>query len=210
MRFLKTLSAAVLTVVAVNSAQAQIAINPVNFTGTVFSTTVAGVPGFYSTGNGGGFTFNAPNAPIGTFTDYVAFCIDPTRSFSPTGSYTNYTLYTFGQFVNLGLSPNQVDENDLMYIASQVESYSGTASAASNATQKNIWDVFTGVVANAPVTMETDFTWGVLANGQNQTFLVKTSASPSIVNVPEPATFALMGFGLMGLAVVARRRNANR
>ena len=209
MRLVKTMSVALLSAFAVSTVQAQESIGNLKLTGHPIKTQVT--PGYVGQGGGFSFTTNLNGSPTYTFSEYIAFCIDPTRTFAFNTNYTNFKLYTFDQFVSKGLLPNEVDLNDMMYIASQVESYTNVVgpTPGNNAIQKNIWDVFTGV-SDGAVTLSTNHSWGVLANGVNQTFLVKISEDPSIVTVPEPAAFALVGFGFIGLVAVARRRRLGR
>lgn len=207
-RFMFTLMAALFVVIAPVSAQAQQNVT-VKFDGTKFSTNVAGY-----IGSGGGFKFTptplVPTPPPVTFVDFIAFCIDPTRTISVVGTY-EYQFFSLGAFVaqNWGAS-NLANQSlsDLNFMASVASTYDVTgASVSNNAKQEQIWDTFTNGNTSAAFTGDFSQKWGVLANGKTQTMLVRVDyPGGDLSTVPEPSTYVLTASGLMALAVVARRR----
>lgn len=198
MKYLRVLSAATLVLLAVSTASAQVAVPQFKVTGhPIVTGPIAGY-----TGLGGAFAFT-DNGTLG-FQEYLAYCIDPTRTFAFNTTYTDYKLYTFAAFVAAAMAPNQVNVTDLNYIAKQAEGYVNVVgpTPGNNAIQKAIWDTYTGAI-NGDGTGPTG-SWAVLANGVNQTFIVKVPDAFNVV--PEPSTYALMAVGLVGLFAATRRR----
>jgi hypothetical protein len=209
----KTLTVAAVMALPV-SAQAQAPIDPtvqVTINSFPFQTLGTG----YSTLRGGGFrsdfTVNFPSATR-SFTDWLVWCIDPTRSTS-VGSSHNYALYTLVDFdlSGFGTASNDPTLAHLNEIASNTQDLEDNWGALSvndrKLRQGQSWDRFTGNNFS-PYNGNPSFDgseWYVLYNGRNQTFLTRI---PQPFTVPEPASMALMGFGIVGLAMVRRRRNA--
>ncbi len=200
MRLIRSLAAATLVMLSVSAAQAQVAPIP-QFKITGHPIVTGPIAGFGG-GLGGGFEFTT-NGTF-SFQEYLAYCIDPTRTFAFNTTYTDYKLYSFSSFVSLALAPNQVNVTDLNFIAKQVEGYINTQGPTdgNNVIQKAIWDTYTGVT-NGDGSAPTG-SWAVLANGVNQTFIVKVPEAFNVV--PEPSTYALMAVGLTGLFAASRRR----
>lgn len=201
MKYIRALSAATVLLLSVSTAQAQLAVPQFKITG---HPIVTGPITGYGNGTGGAFSFTTNNTM--SFQEYLAFCIDPTRTFAFNTTYTNYKLYTFAAFVAAALAPNQVDVNDLNYIANRAEAYQNVVgpNAANDAIQLAIWDTYTGVIngnGNGP-----SGSWAVLANGVNQTFIVRV---PDPLIVPEPSSVALLAVGMAGLLAANRRRRSH-
>lgn len=207
-RFIMYLTVALAVLVSPVVTEAQLATGTVRLQNAVFTTQPGGS---YGNATGGAFNFtwngsnvNAPNAAV-TFSDFVAYCIDPNRSFNYN---TNYTYQAFALSDLAGIQASyggnalvNLSQNDLNEIADLVANYSNV-----NVTQGQIWDLFTNVTDAGQTDALDGFV--VLVGQANspapQTFLTRTRPDPLIV--PEPSTFALLGAGLFGLGIVARKR----
>jgi hypothetical protein len=169
--------------------------------------------GYPSSLVGGGFaaTFSVDFAGgTSTFTDYLVWCIDVTRATS-VGSTSTYQLYTVADFAEttfgtLTNDPNLGDMQEISSIVADLEDNWGTLdNTARRMRQGQVWDRFAGNNFS-PYAGDREFDatgWYVLYNGQRQTFLTRL---PEPSQVPEPTSMALMGFGIVGLALVRRRR----
>lgn len=156
----------------------------------------------------------------------IVYCIDNSRFFN-NGTY-NMTMLTFGDFLAVAATKpgpfNTIVANDLNAMATIASTYSALAvdAAANGDKQENIWKISNGNVNPATLYPSVTFfdqsaNWRVLVDRQDwfgtgndsrtngvQTFLVQIEGGQV---VPEPASFALVGAGLVALAVVSRRRN---
>jgi hypothetical protein len=138
----------------------------------------------------------------------VVYCIDPFRQ----GSFTSqqYRVYTFAQYVAATLPSGfafSQNTNDVNTMAANAMSIAlNGVGASSNLAQLNTWDIFSGT-ANGSAQAGDFSNWRVLVSeaaisttqgvGGYQTF---------ITTVPEPSTYALFAFGLVGIGFAARRR----
>jgi hypothetical protein len=169
--------------------------------------------GYPSSLRGGGFTSNFSVDFVGgtrTFAEHLVWCIDPTRTTS-VGSTSTYQLYTVAEFAasTFGTLTNDPNLGDMQEIASLVsdmeDNWGALTTDDRRLRQGQIWDRFTGNNFSA-FNGDREFNaanWYVLYNGQRQTFLTRI---PEPARVPEPTSMALMGFGIVGLALVRRRR----
>jgi hypothetical protein len=167
--------------------------------------------------SGGGFTVSGTatlNSQSINLSDYIMWCIDPTRGTSPSDK--NFTIYSFSQFASVGLggdlttpySPTQNDMNAIASLLSTFESRTGdwgaTYSPKNDDIQTGIYDNFTGgwFSGGNPPMGNTSFNsseWYIMYNGNQQTFAFR---------VPETGSVLLMLTAMMGIALVARRRYA--
>ena len=147
-----------------------------------------------------------------TFSDYLVWCIDPSRS-TWVGATANYQLWSLADFAASSLGtfyndPNAGDMNEIASIINDLEDNWGALSVADRKDrQGQAWDRFSGKNFS-PYNGDRNFdgsSWYVLYSGTRQTFLTRI---PEPSQVPEPASLALIGAGLGGLMVVRRRQQA--
>ncbi len=197
-RFTQALAAAALFALPAVM-QAQVAITSM--------TVTTNTPGRINAGpNGGRFdaTVSSPSS-LANSIKYV-FCIDDARFISsPTGTYTNYVMYTFQQFENLGYQANTKDNLNAM-VDNALDIVAGTSI---DIAQQNTWSIFKDAAGfkNASGSQDWSNTWVVLYTKDtpfHQTFIAQVPGG--LTTVPEPSTYALMGAGLLALGFVSRRR----
>lgn len=208
MKFLKSMMLAAMAAGIVSTqASAQTPVTVTFNGGTAVHTNNNG-GAWYTLIQSGDLTVNLSNA--------IVYCIDNTRYFQPGSSYNNYALYSFNDFLGSVANsaspwaPNKLTLDNLNSMADLTSSYvvGSTASfdkVTNTNVQQAIWNISNNAVNPAGPPSFDNSGWSVLYNGQNQTFLVQT---PPRFQTPEPATFALLASGLVGLVAVGRRRNS--
>lgn len=171
-------------------------------TGTGYASNLVG-GGFLAN-----FTVNFSASSSATLVNHLVWCIDWTRGINVPIS-TNYQAFTLAGFANtnLGANGNDPDILDMRAIASQAadleDNWVGAQNAFSQNAQGVIWNRFTQIGGTGGNESFVGADWYVLWNGQTQTFITRI---PEGAIVPEPATFALLGAGFVGLLAVRRRR----
>jgi hypothetical protein len=198
------------------SMQAQSPIDPtvqVNITsGPRLITVTTG--GTYNNRTGGGFlanfVVNFSTTATATLNNWLVWCIDPFRSTAIPSSNV-YALYSLSDFAltNFGSGSNNPDQADMNAIASQTtlleDSWGTLDDSQKQAAQNTIWTRFDTVNGMGGDEAFDGSDWYVLWNGQNQSFLTRI---PERSIVPEPSAIAMVGFGLVSLMAVRRRRSA--
>lgn len=197
--------------------------NDVQVTLTGTTRLATGGTGFAGrTGGGFSATFTADfGGTIGerTFTDWLVWCIDPTRNIS-VGSTTSKSLFTLQGFANsgfgsdnypaLGLTAYDPDGDDMKRIASLANDLENDWANAGlrEDRQGGIWANFTGTTPPAGFEGDASFDgsqyyvlWGNA--GVTQTLITRI---PDRFLVPEPGSLALLVAGMGGMLVAVRRR----
>ena len=212
MKFLKSMMlAASAAAIVASPAMAQTSVS-VTFTGATAAYANADSHG--RTG-GAWYTNISSTDESVSLSNAIVYCIDNTRYFTlaPGSNYT-YGLYTFSDFLATAntvspWAPNKLTMSNLNAMADLAGGYilddaSSSARSFNTANQVSIWNISNN--AAEPANPPGDFSnWAVLYNGKNQTFLVQTQPK---FQTPEPATFALLASGLVGLVAVGRKRNS--
>ena len=181
------------------------------------NVTITNAASPYNGLTGGGFFANfvvefSPTASA-TLNNWLVWCIDP---FRPTGvpSSNVYELYDLAGFVaanfNTGSSVvNNPDAADMNAIASQTanleDNWATLTDGDRQTAQEIIWSRFDQPTATGGNESFNGADWYVLWNGQTQSFLTRI---PERMIVPEPSAIAMVGFGLVSLVAVRRRRSA--
>ncbi len=164
------------------------------------------------------------------------YCFDLERSFNPNLTYS-YQRFTFTEAVNqnvAGIFPGVLAGGNewraLNYLTDFYPNNSGGAFTPAEV-QNVMWNIsgnnpvltanenilladalnpannaaFDGMFVYINTTLWTNYQTGGPLNVGTQSFI---SRNPEFVVVPEPATFAMLAVGMLGLAAVSRRRNA--
>lgn len=226
-------SAALLTIPVAASAQLALPTGNVRNTNVTIRTGSTAVTAYYAEGfrePAGPLkeSFNMFAKPL-----QDVFCVDFNNSYWDGATYNANVTLLSSSTADIGLLTRQGQAmgganafDKYLRMAWLAEQFAGQSTTEWAGIQGAMWNIVGGrpssalnsnvlswlnKVASADLSKVNRAGWAVVTDvnvvggrGGIQEFIVRTSGMPSVV--PEPSTYALLGTGLMGLGMLARRR----